>query len=156
MQGTCRPRKSSSFRIMLRLLWEGTSRVKVPHESVEGHLPERRVLQIVQGNDTSCKRLSLKETGYVLSPQLILTPFTYMHHDIAEVDAKTVFVGTGEGVGADEDDFHTIKRLTVDIDRSEKAEEKAKKKVGVKVGVHSGVVKAFGETPAPKKKVVVF
>ncbi len=74
----------------------------------------------------------------------------------AEVDAKTVFVGTGEGVGADEDDFHTIKRLTVDIDRSEKAEEKAKKKVGVKVGVHSGVVKAFGETPAPKKKVVVF
>ncbi|KAI0773951.1 hypothetical protein C8Q74DRAFT_1267537 [Fomes fomentarius] len=73
-----------------------------------------------------------------------------------EVDAKTVFVGTGEGVGADEDDFHTIKRMTVDIDRSEKAEEKAKKKVGVKVGVHSGVVKAFGEAPAPKKKVVVF
>ncbi|RPD61939.1 hypothetical protein L226DRAFT_508810 [Lentinus tigrinus ALCF2SS1-7] len=73
-----------------------------------------------------------------------------------EVVATTVFVGTGRESGADEDDFHTFKRMTVEVDKSEKAEEKAKKKAGVKVGAYSGVVRAFGDAPAPKKKKVVF
>ncbi|RDX53127.1 hypothetical protein OH76DRAFT_1376358 [Lentinus brumalis] len=72
-----------------------------------------------------------------------------------EVVATTVFVGTGRESGADEDDFHTFKRLTAEVDRSEKVGEKAKKKAGVKVGAHSGVVRAFGDAPAPKKKKVV-
>ena len=72
-----------------------------------------------------------------------------------EVVANTLFVGTGQGGGADEDDFHTFKRMTVEVDKSEKLEEKAKRKAGVKVGAHTGVVKAFGDAPAPKKKKVV-
>ena len=72
-----------------------------------------------------------------------------------EVVATTVFVGTGRESGADEDDFHAFKRMTAEVDKSEKAEEKAKKKAGVKVGALSGVVRAFGDTSAPKKKKVV-
>lgn len=66
-----------------------------------------------------------------------------------------MFVGTGRESGADEDDFHTFKRMTAEVDRSEKVDEKAKKRAGVKVGAHSGVVRAFGDAPAPKKKKVV-
>ena len=74
----------------------------------------------------------------------------------SEVVAKTILVGTGKEGGADEDDFHTFKRTTVEVDKSEKAEMKAKKKAAVKVGAHTGVVKAFGGVPSEKKKKVVF
>ncbi|KAI0637792.1 hypothetical protein C8Q77DRAFT_1087895 [Trametes polyzona] len=75
-----------------------------------------------------------------------------------EVTANTVLLGTGREAGADEDDFHTFKRVTAEVDKAEKAEERAKRRAEVKVGAHSGVVKAFGDTPAvvKKKKVVVF
>ncbi|KAI0751341.1 hypothetical protein C8Q80DRAFT_1218106 [Daedaleopsis nitida] len=72
-----------------------------------------------------------------------------------EVTTNTLFVGTGQGGGADEDDFHTFKRMTVEVDKSERSEVKAKRKAEVKVGAHSGVVKAFGAAPAAKKKKVV-
>lgn len=67
-------------------------------------------------------------------------------------------MGTGQTAGADEDDFHTFKRGTVEIDKAEKADERAKRKAEVKMGAHSGVVKAFGGTTAgkQKKKVVFF
>ena len=82
--------------------------------------------------------------------------WTLSHHGaMSEVTSKTLFVGTGREAGADEDDFHTFKRMTAEVDKSEKAEEKAKKKAGVKVGALSGVVRAFGDTSAPKKKKVV-
>ena len=73
-----------------------------------------------------------------------------------EVAATTIFVGTGQEGGADEDEFHAFKRSTAEVDKSERVEEKAKRKAGVKVGAHSGVVRAFGNAPVPKKKVVVF
>ncbi|KAI9063344.1 hypothetical protein FKP32DRAFT_702991 [Trametes sanguinea] len=74
-----------------------------------------------------------------------------------EVTATTPLVGTGREAGADEDDFHTFKRVTAEVDKEEKAEERAKRKADVRVGAHSGVVKAVGDAlPEKKKKKVVF
>ena len=69
-----------------------------------------------------------------------------------------MLVGTGGEAGADEDDFHTFKRVNAEVDKAEKAEERAKRRAEVKVGAHSGVVKAFGDAPpaTKKKKVVLF
>ena len=59
--------------------------------------------------------------------------------------------------GADEDDFHTLKRRTAQIEKDERKEEEAKRMMAMKVGAHSGVVKAFGKPPlASTKKVVYF
>jgi len=69
----------------------------------------------------------------------------------------TAVLGTGREVGPDEDDFHTFKRRTTEVDRDEKEATKRKQMLELRAGVHSGVVKAFGNVPAmPKKKVVVF
>ncbi|KAI1792930.1 hypothetical protein LXA43DRAFT_886753 [Ganoderma leucocontextum] len=74
-----------------------------------------------------------------------------------DVVAKTVFVGTGHEGGADEDDFHTFKRKTQEVEKVEKMGDKARRKAEVKVAAHSGVVKAFGDAaPDSKKKNVVF
>lgn len=76
----------------------------------------------------------------------------------AEVAATTVLLGTGREAGADEDDFHTFKRVNAEVDEAQKAEERTKRRLDARVGVHSGVVKAYGEVPpaAKKKKVVTF
>ncbi|KAF7985057.1 hypothetical protein HWV62_8907 [Athelia sp. TMB] len=59
--------------------------------------------------------------------------------------------------GADEDDFHTFKRRTAQIDREERTEEKTKKMLDLKAGALSGIVKAYGKPAVPpKKKAVVF
>ncbi|KAI0829434.1 hypothetical protein BC628DRAFT_1360507 [Trametes gibbosa] len=75
-----------------------------------------------------------------------------------EVKVTTVMVGTGREAGADEDDFHTFKRVNAEVDLAEKAEERVKRRAEVKVGALTGVMKAFGEAPpvAKKKKVVIF
>ena len=72
------------------------------------------------------------------------------------VDSKVV-VGTGLEAGPDEDDFHTFKRRTAEVDRDEKQATKMKQMLELRAGAYSGVVKAFGNVPAmAKKKVVVF
>jgi len=67
-------------------------------------------------------------------------------------------IGTACGAGADEDDFHTFKRTTIELDRAEKREERVKKMMEVKKGVVSGVVVRAHNAPvaSAKKKVVVF
>jgi zinc finger CCHC domain-containing protein 9 len=69
-----------------------------------------------------------------------------------------VVLGTGLGAGPDEDDFHTFKRRTAEVDRDEKQTTKMKQMLELRAGAHSGVVKAFGNIPAmaKKNKVVVF
>ena len=73
------------------------------------------------------------------------------------VDA-TVVLGAGLEAGPDEDDFHTFKRRTAEVDRDEKQATKMKQMLVLRAGAHSGVVKAFENVPAmaKKKKVVVF
>ncbi|KAI0771851.1 hypothetical protein BD413DRAFT_546569 [Trametes elegans] len=74
-----------------------------------------------------------------------------------EVATTTILLGTGREAGADEDDFHTFKRINAEVDKAEKVEERVKRRAEVKVGAHSGVVKAYGDAPpAGKKKKVVF
>lgn len=84
--------------------------------------------------------------------------FHYLYLHGTEVKATTVMVGTGREAGADEDDFHTFKRVNAEVDHAEKAEERVKRRAEVKVGALTGVVKAFGEAPpvAKKKKVITF
>ena len=68
-------------------------------------------------------------------------------------------LGTGLGAGPDEDDFHTFKRRTAEVDRDEKQATKMKQMLELRAGAHSGVVKAFGNVPAAmakKNKVVIF
>ncbi|KZT68266.1 hypothetical protein DAEQUDRAFT_728076 [Daedalea quercina L-15889] len=66
-------------------------------------------------------------------------------------------LGTGAGAGADEDDFHALKRRTVAVDKTEKLEQRVKRQAKVMVAVHSGVVKSFANKPsAAPKKVVQF
>lgn len=75
-----------------------------------------------------------------------------------KVADPTAVLGTGGEAGPDEDDFHTLKRRTTEVDRDEKQATKRKQMLELKVGTHSGVVKAFGNVPSAtaKKKVVVF
>ncbi|KAJ7632684.1 hypothetical protein FB45DRAFT_791855, partial [Roridomyces roridus] len=53
-------------------------------------------------------------------------------------------LGVGREAGADEDDFHTLKRRRTEVDREEKQEERFKRSVDLKAGAHSGIVKPFG------------
>lgn len=65
-------------------------------------------------------------------------------------------MGVGRNIGADEDDFHSFKRRKTEVDQGEKEEEKVKRLIDIKAGVHSGVLKSFGKSVAPPKKVVYF
>jgi zinc finger CCHC domain-containing protein 9 len=65
-------------------------------------------------------------------------------------------LGTGRDAGADEDDFHTIRRKNVEIDRDERGEERTRKEAKVRAGTVTGVVKVFGKAPVEPKKVVYF
>lgn len=67
-----------------------------------------------------------------------------------------VFAGTGREAGADEDDFHTIKRKAVEVDREERTESRAINKLDIKVGAMSKTIKSFVTTPAATKKIVFF
>jgi len=70
----------------------------------------------------------------------------------------TAVLGTGREAGPDEDDFHTFKRRTTEVDRDEKQAAKKKQMLELRAGAHSGVIKAFGDIPLAmaKKRVVVF
>jgi zinc finger CCHC domain-containing protein 9 len=76
--------------------------------------------------------------------------------EYVEGNAVATFLGTGREAGADEDDFHTIRRKNAEIDRHEHGEERARKEAKVGTGALTGVVKAFGKAPARPKKVVSF
>jgi len=74
-----------------------------------------------------------------------------------KVTDPTTVLGTGREAGADEDDFHTFKRRTTEVEHDEKQETKLKEMLDVRSGALSGAVKASGNFPPPaRKKVVVF
>lgn len=71
----------------------------------------------------------------------------------------TTFVGMGHGAGADEDDFHTLKRRNVEVDRDIKKDERVKKKSSVQTGPYTGTAKTFGTSvgnSTKTKKVIHF
>ncbi|KAJ3510136.1 hypothetical protein NLJ89_g4847 [Agrocybe chaxingu] len=71
------------------------------------------------------------------------------------VDPATL-VGTGREGGADEDDFHVMRRTTAELDRGENHEDKVKRVLSVQTGVLSGKPVALANSSPAKKKVVVF
>ncbi|KAH9830713.1 uncharacterized protein C8Q71DRAFT_784166 [Rhodofomes roseus] len=75
----------------------------------------------------------------------------------ADSTTPSVVLGTGKDAGADEDDFHMLKRRNAEVDHSEKVEQRVKRQAKVLVGAHSGIVKSFAKrTAPPAKKVVSF
>ncbi|KAK7020560.1 hypothetical protein R3P38DRAFT_2970183 [Favolaschia claudopus] len=64
-------------------------------------------------------------------------------------------LGVGREVGADEDDFHILRRRKAEVDSDEKQQEKMKHNAEIKIAPHSGSVKPF-VNPAVKKNVVFF
>jgi len=66
----------------------------------------------------------------------------------------------GHGAGADEDDFHTLKRRNVEVDRDIKKEERVKKRTSVQTEHYTRTTKAFAGTSVSNstkaKKVVHF
>ncbi|KAI0305620.1 hypothetical protein B0F90DRAFT_1699495 [Multifurca ochricompacta] len=73
-----------------------------------------------------------------------------------EGSAAVALLGTGREAGADEDDFHTIRRKNAEIDRDERGEERARKEAKVLAGALTGVVKPFGKALAKQPKKVVY
>jgi len=73
-----------------------------------------------------------------------------------EGNAGATVLGTGREAGADEDDFHTIRRKNTEMDRDEHGETRARKEAKVRAGALTGVVRAFGKVPVKPKKVVYF
>ena len=100
------------------------------------------------------KDCGLRKKGDV--PLNLRIPLSLKWVIVVDVTASAV-LGTGTGAGADEDDFHALKRRTIDVDKSEKTEQRAKWQAKVMVGAHSGVVKSFAsKASAPARKVVTF
>lgn len=66
---------------------------------------------------------------------------------LADGGAAATLLGTGREAGADEDDFHMIRRRKLEIDRDEREEGKA-----LRAGAVTGVV----EAPSVKPKKVVY
>jgi zinc finger CCHC domain-containing protein 9 len=82
-----------------------------------------------------------------------LSPLLILSSDSTEDSAM---LGVGREAGADEDDFHMLKRHKTELEHDEKQEVKMKRVVDVKAGAHSGIVKPFGINPVKPKKVVFF
>ncbi len=61
-----RPGESVTFRFVFRLLWQRSPRIEMPAKPVQGHIPERRLLQAMQGDNSSGQGLSHEEKGYVV------------------------------------------------------------------------------------------
>jgi len=65
-------------------------------------------------------------------------------------------MGIDDKIGADEDDFHTIGRRKLELERDEKRVERSQRSKDVKVGIQSGIVKSFAKPIVRTKKVVYF
>ncbi|KAH9061232.1 hypothetical protein EDB87DRAFT_1674191 [Lactarius vividus] len=65
--------------------------------------------------------------------------------------AAAALLGTGREAGADEDDFHMIRRRNLEIDRDERKEAKA-----LRTGAVAAVIKASGRIAVKPNKVVHF
>ncbi|KAK7468747.1 hypothetical protein VKT23_003250 [Stygiomarasmius scandens] len=65
-------------------------------------------------------------------------------------------MGIDDKIGTDEDDFHTIGRRKLELERDEKRVERSQRSKDVKVGIQSGIVKSFAKPVVSTKKVVYF
>lgn len=120
-----------------------------PENKERGVYPNGGACKLCRETSHLAKDCGLRKQG---------APSTQLHKKqlvIALADAikDSDFIGTGREAGADEDDFHTLKRRKTEVEREEKREEQFKHRIVV--GAHSGVVTALPKAP-PTKKVVYF
>jgi len=73
-----------------------------------------------------------------------------------EQTTGSLVLGIGHKAGADEDDFHAIKRLTAEVAKEEKREDKLRRMINVKAGTYSGVESLGKPLVMSTKKVVYF
>jgi hypothetical protein len=112
----------------------------------------------MRGYNTSSEELWTYEEWSALHLLLCIPHSAYSDHTDANANNNlTLFAPTiGENAGADEDDFHTLKRRTAQVEKDEKEVEKAKRTMNMKAGAHSGVIKTFGKPPVVSTKKVVY
>jgi zinc finger CCHC domain-containing protein 9 len=82
--------------------------------------------------------------------------YSYHRELLTDANQRTAVVGTGRAAGADEDDFHTVGRAQIEVEREEKGVARAQQRADLKIGALSGTMRAFGTAPttAPKKVVM--
>jgi hypothetical protein len=129
----------------------------MPTEQGKRHISEWWVVQTMRRYNTSSEELWIDEqwSAHYLPSCLVL-------HSVWPTDANgnssaILFGPTPDNnVGADEDDFHTFKRRTAQIEMEEKKLERVRQTIVAKAGAHSGVVQALGKPPVASKKIVYF
>jgi hypothetical protein len=124
---------------------KGCTRMEVRVSYVE----KRRILQ----RTATCARkmVSLISQPLAFSGNMCLLSLRPTNVQSADGSTAASFLGTGREAGADEDDFHMIRRRNKEIDGDEREEAKA-----LRAGALAGVVKASGGTSFKPKKVVYF
>jgi zinc finger CCHC domain-containing protein 9 len=127
-----------------------------PQNNAKGVYPNGGCCKICQQTDHLARDCQLRKKGSLILLLFHMQSVPDIPVFYAEVAANTTFVGTGGTAGADEDDFHTFKRTTDEVEREQKHIEKAMKMTAVKVGVHSGKPRTSGSVAVKLKKVVNF
>ncbi|KAF7338244.1 hypothetical protein MVEN_02049700 [Mycena venus] len=127
------------------------SRRHAPQNKAKGIYPNGGCCKLCGETAHLAKDCGLRKQGTVNeleSPCLLIV--------VLDSTKDSDVLGVGREAGADEDDFHILKRRKTEVDRDEKQEVKIKRQVDVKAGVVSGIVKPFGINPVKPKKVVFF
>ena len=101
------------------------------------------------------RRISQRTVTYAnkmvgLAPCLPLV-FGLTNEQLPDGSIAATLLGTGREAGADEDDFHLIRRRNMEIDRDEREQAKSLQAVAA-----TSVVKASGRTSVKPKKMVYF
>lgn len=126
-----------------------------PQNKSKGIYPNGGSCKLCGDTSHLAKDCGIRQKGKPRSPFFRHTVSDFMYFKVAD---PTAVLGTGREAGPDEDDFHTFKRRTTEVDRDEKQAAKKKQMLELRAGAHSGVIKAFGDIPlgTAKKRVVVF
>jgi hypothetical protein len=138
------------------MLGKRTFGIILPAEQGERNLSERRGLQTLWGHETFGESLQSEEERYVVTATFMTSPHTTIGF-LEPVNNQVLFSrGQGNDAGADEDDFHALKRRKIEVEEDEKRKDRVQRLANIKAGAHSGIVKSFGKSMVTSKKVVMF
>jgi len=128
-----------------------------PQNKSKGVYPNGGSCKLCGDTSHLAKDCGIRQKGQPCLPffRSTVADLNYIFHKVTD---PTAVLGMGREAGPDEDDFHTFKRRTTEVDHDEKQAIKTKQMLEVRAGAHSGVIRAFGNVPSAmaKKKIVVF
>jgi hypothetical protein len=136
------PGQPTSFRLVLCVQWDWPPRLGMPPERGQGCLPERRLLQALQEEYTLGEGLRPPKRRYACTSFILaheLKNFVWA----GTAEQGSILLGDAE-TGADEDDFHALRR------RQDTAAKVEKKEHAEKAGHKPNIVPA---TKAARKVV---